>query len=145
MRRAAKLRTAKGRQMRPMGFSLESESGVDTPGDAERTGSHGHGPHGHGPHGHEPLVPSLQAYPIQVKRPIGSDLTFSFSWAERMLRSLKRLFGEENVFSCLFEPARSVSTPLQRPGDRRVSDANAGGGRSALASRRVGLAGSVFV
>ena len=90
-----------------MGLSLESESDSSDMDDAE----HGHGPHGHGPPDEsDDVVLSLQVYPIQVTRRIASEFAFSFPWPERVLSSLKRLFGEENVFSCLFGATRSIST-----------------------------------
>ena len=105
------------------GLSLESDGDSSDMDDAE----HGHGPHGHEPHGHGPpeesdvVVPSLQVYPIQVKRPIASDFAFSFSWPERMLNSLKRLFGEENVLSCLFGATRSISTHFSGVGTAELA------------------------
>ena len=101
------------------GLSLESDGDIDG---AERE-PHGHEPHGYVPHGQEPsdasekIVPSLLVYPITVKRPIASDLAFSFSWPERLLISLKRLFGEETVSACLCGPARSVSNHFSGFGD----------------------------
>ena len=93
-------------QLRPMGLSLESDCDSPDMDDAE----HGHGPHGHGPPDEsDDVVPSLQVYPIQVKRRIASEFAFSFSLPERVLMSLKRFFGEEN-FSCLFEFTCSSST-----------------------------------
>ena len=101
-----------------MGLSLESDCDSPDMDDAE----HGHGPHGHGPPDEsDDVVPSLQVYPIQVKRRIASDFAFSFSWPERVLSSLKRLFGEENVFSCLFGATRSISTHFSGVGSAELA------------------------
>ena len=95
---------------RRWGFSLDAESGAGGEEGESESGSaqdttaslNENTPDEEDENAADEEVPALLVYPLSAKRPTGSDLAFSFSWASRLLDSLKRLFGEERAFSCLF-------------------------------------------
>ena len=87
----------------PRELETESEGTEATADEATTDLSHGHGSQAASDEiAADEEVPALLVYPVPVKRPMASDLAFCFSWADRLLDSLKRLFGEERVLSCLF-------------------------------------------